>query len=425
MRRRRLFRQRGPRLGLLLAVLYLALLIAVADAVPRFVQLLSAHFLLLLAALFLALSLVAQFVLPVRDSRGRRAVVSRLLNYTLGERGTVTFVKDGRAQDAQGPRGPGVLWVDHLSAAVLRTDRDFTRTVLPGQLAFTDPGERLAEGLDLRRQRRSLQSSPPPAGTPASAEEISAMAVTQDGIPISASLRVSFVLERRPPFKRGTIADPPPLSPSVPALQAAAHGRVVAGADRLPWSDLPLRLVVELWREYVKERPLEDFLSHPAATVSAIATQVQERLVAGGGRSEPGDETRLLQERGIQILEVSIEGPQLPEAIQEERLDAWFDRWAGPVQKQLAEAESQLREAGRRGEAETSARLLDRLTHKLRQQLQLEPAPGPRDTLILLLEDAAEYCPEDNRLSHLAGPVRTVLEQVKARDPEGWPRGAG
>ena len=425
MRRRRLFRQRGPRLGLLLAVLYLALLIAVADAVPRFVQLLSAHFLLLLAALFLALSLVAQFVLPVRDSRARRAVVSRLLNYTLGERGTVTFVKDGRAQDAQGPRGPGVLWVDHLSAAVLRTDRNFTRTVLPGQLAFTDPGERLAEGLDLRRQRRSLQSSPPPAGTPASAEEISAMAVTQDGIPISASLRVSFVLERRPPFKRGTIADPPPLSPSVPALQAAAHGRVVAGADRLPWSDLPLRLVVELLREYVKERPLEDFLSHPAATVSAIATQVQERLVAGGGRSEPGDETRLLQERGIQILEVSIEGPQLPEAIQEERLDAWFDRWAGPVQKQLAEAESQLREAGRRGEAETSARLLDRLTHKLRQQLQLEPAPGPRDTLILLLEDAAEYCPEDNRLSHLAGPVRTVLEQVKARDPEGWPRGAG
>jgi hypothetical protein len=425
MRRRRLFRQRGPRLGLLLAVLYLAFLIAVAGGVPRFVQLLSAHFLLSLAALFLALSMVAQFVLPVRDSRGRRAVVSRLLNYTLGERGTVTFVKEGRAQAESGGRGPGVIWVDYLSAAVLRTDRDFTRTILPGQLAFTVPGERLAEGLDLRRQRRSLQSSPPPAGTPATAQEVSAMAVTRDGIPISASLRVSFVLERRPQFKRGTIADPPPISPSAPALQAAASGRVVAGEDRLPWSDLPLRLVVELWREFVKEHPLDDFLNHPAATVSAIAAQVQERLVAGGGRSEPGDETRLLRERGIQILEVAIENPQLPEEIQEERLHAWFDRWAGPVQKQLVEAETQLREAGRRGEAETSARLLDRLTHKLRQQLRLEPAPGPRDTLILLLEDAAEYCPEDNRLAHLTSPVRSVLEEVKARDPEGWPRGEG
>lgn len=425
MRRRRLFRQRGPRLGLLLAVLYLAFLIAVADGVPRFIQLLSAHFLLSLAALFLALSLVAQFVLPVRDSRGRRSVVSRLLNYTLGERGTVTFVKEGRAQAEPGGRGPGVIWVDHLSAAVLRTDRDFTRTILPGQLAFTVPGERLAEGLDLRRQRRSLQSSPPPAGSPATAQEVSAMAVTRDGIPISASLRVSFVLERRPQFKRTMIADPPPLSPSAPALQAAASGRAVAGEDRLPWSDLPQRLVVELWREFVKEHPLDDFLTHPAATVAAIAAQVQERLVAGGGRSEPGDETRLLRERGIQILEVAIEDPQLPEEIQEERLNAWFDRWAGPVQKQLADAETQLRAAGRRGEAETSARLLDRLTHKLRQQLRLEPAPGPRDTLILLLEDAAEYCPEDNRLAHLASPVRSVLEEVKARDPEGLPRGEG
>ncbi|HEY4666800.1 MAG TPA: hypothetical protein VIH26_05810, partial [Anaerolineales bacterium] len=87
MRRKRLFRPRGPRLGLLLAALYAALLIAVAGGVPRFIQLLSAHFLISLAALFLALSLVAQFALPVRDSRGRRSVVSRLLNYTLGERG--------------------------------------------------------------------------------------------------------------------------------------------------------------------------------------------------------------------------------------------------------------------------------------------------------------------------------------------------
>jgi len=106
-------------------------------------------------------------------------------------------------------------------------------------------------------------------------------------------------------------------------------------------------------------------------------------------------------------------------------LHAWFDRWAGPVQKQLGEAESQLREASRRGEAEAGARLIERLTHKLRQQLRLEPAPGPRDTLILLLEDAAEYCPEDSRLADLAGPIRSVLEQVKARDPQGWPRGAG
>ena len=423
MRRRRLLRLRGSRIGLLLTVLYLTFMLTVAAGLPGFLQLLSAHFLLALVALFLALSLIAQFVLPVRDPAGRKAVVSRLLNYTLGERGTVTFVKDGQAQGRHGQRGPGVLWVDHLSAAVLRTDRDFTRTILPGQLAFTASGERLAEGLDLRRQQHNIQSSPPPAGTPATPAEVSAMAVTRDGIPVSASLRVTFVLERRPRFIRGMIADPPPIYPSPSALQAAAYGKVIAGPAGLPWSDLPLRLVVEIWRELVKERDLDDFLDHPSATLTEIAAKVHERLTTEVDRREPGAETRLIRERGIHVLDVSIEDLELPEGIQSERLQAWFDRWAGPVHRQLAEAEAQLREATRRGEAEASARLTARLTHKLRQQLQLEPIPSQRDTLILILEDAVGYCPEEPRLAHLAGRVRAVLEQVKARDADCLPRG--
>jgi hypothetical protein len=351
-------------------------------------------------------------------------VVRRLLNYTLGERGPVSFVRDGRAQDTHGQRGPGVVWADHASAAVLRTDREFTRTILPGQLAFTEPGERLAESLDLRRQRRRLEGSPPPAGTPATTAEVSAMAVTQDGIAISATLEVGFLVERRPPFKPGTIADPPPLSPSPPALQAAASGRPVAGEDRLPWTDLPMRLLVELWREYAKEHPLNDFLTHPAATAAKITDQIRDRLV-GGSRTEPRDELRLLRDRGIQVLEVRVADPQLPAEILEERLAGWFDGWAGPVRKQLEEAEAQLREAGRRGEAEAGARLLDRFTRKLRQQLRLEPVPGPRDSLVLILEDMLEYCPEDSRLSHSIAPLRAVLEAVRARDPVGLPRGEG
>jgi hypothetical protein len=122
-------------------------------------------------------------------------------------------------------------------------------------------------------------------------------------------------------------------------------------------------------------------------------------------------------------LDVSIEDLELPEEIQAERLQGWFDDWAGPVHRQLAEAGAQLRQAARRGEAQAGARLLTRLTHKLRQQLQLEPTPSQRDTLILVLDDAAEYCPEEPRLAHLAGRVRAVLEQVKTRDPNCLPRG--
>ena len=420
MNRRARFRRRGSRLGMIVtlaALIYLVLLVRVADSAGEAFRLSSGSALIALLAFLPALALISQFVLPVRDQTGRRSVFGRLLNYLLGEGGIVTFVREGKPQaapDEMALRGAGVIWVDHLSAALLRTDTAMTRIVGPGGLAFTEPGEWLAEGFDLRRQRRSLHGSTPPAGSPATADEVSAMALTLDGIPVSASLSITFVLERRTPVESDDVADAPPTVPSVGALQAAAFGKMISGEHDWSWSEIPLRLVVELWRDEVKDRNLDEFLADHSGVMAGIEAAIRARLTQESSISD----LRLIKERGIRVLGVTVSDLQIPAEIQAEQLQAWFDGWAGPVRKQLDEAIELVREAGIRGEAKAATMLIERLTHKMSQQLQLDHSLSQRDAIILILEDAAQLCAELPRLSARSAQVRDVLEQVKARDSE-------
>jgi hypothetical protein len=401
-----------------LAVLsYLVLLFIVASGVGDALRTASGSILIALVIFVPTVALISQFVLPVRDRIGRRSVSGRLLNYLLGERGTVTFVREGNPQAAgeeRALRGAGVIWVDHLSAALLRTDTAMTRIVGPGGLAFTEAGEWLAEGFDLRRQKRSLPGSIPPTGSSATAEEVSAMALTMDGIPVSASLSITFVLERRTTVESSDVSDAPPIVPSLEALQAAAYGKMVSGEQDWSWSEIPLKLVVELWRDEVKDRNLDEFLADHSNVMAGIEAAILARLTQESSESD----LRLINERGIRILDVSISDLQIPGEIQAEQLQAWFDGWAGPVRKQLDEAIDMVREAGIRGEAYASTTLIERLTHKMNQQLQLDHSLSQRDAIILILEDAVQLCAEVPRLSALSLQVREVLEQVKARDSE-------
>lgn len=407
---------------ILLSGAYIVLLIGVADGAGDAVRLLSANFLIGLLFLLPILALIAQFVLPVREAGGRRAVVGRLFNYLLGERGTVTFIKDGEPQaaaDERSLRGAGVLWADHLSAALLRTDSALTRVVGPGELAFTESGEWLAEGFDLRRQQRALRGAAPPTGTAATEAEVSSMALTRDGIPVSASLAVTFLLERRTPIKSGAIADPPPILPSMGAVQNAAYGKMISPDRDLKWSDIPLKAVVELWRDEVKSRDLDTFVQDHSGVLESIQASLLSRLSASARSTEASASAiQMMRERGIRVLEVSISDVQVPEEIQAEQLQAWFDSWAGPVRRQLDESTEMVREAGIRGEREASLILIERLTQKIEQQLQLDQSLGQRDTLILLLEDAVQLCADHPRLVPLGTRIRDILDQVRARDSE-------
>jgi hypothetical protein len=407
--------------GFIVAAAAYALLYRAAGPAPgSLFQSLLAHGSVALAAALLSAALVAQFLLPVRRPRERGWVIGRLLNHMLGERGPVTVIREGQALEAAGERarrGPGVLLLDHCSAAVLRTDLRFTRTAGPGTVVFTEPQEWLAASLDLRRQRRALRASPPTTGAAASEQEISAMGVTRDGVPVTAGLQITFMLDRQTPLTRGAISDPPPYSISPQAIQQAVYGRVVHEAQDMPWTELPLRLAVDAWRELVKEISLNQLAAangqgEPA--VRDLEQQILARLTRGGRTDSPA--ARLLEERGIRVLAVRLEELHLPGEIRQERLQEWFERWAGPVQRELNESEGLEREARRRGQAEASVSLARSLTHRLVQSLRWDEPLGARDSLLLLFEGALEYCSREPRLAHLSAGLRQAAEEIKNRD---------
>jgi hypothetical protein len=307
-------------------------------AQPALTLLLDA--LIFILSLLAAVALASQFVLPARTASERLQALSRLASFILRQHGPISTVENGRLASVRGEdrAGPGVLFVDPASAAVLRTPTRFTRAVGPG-LAFTAPGERVAEAIDVRRQVRSLQGQRPGPGDPVDAT--SALALTRDGIAISADLSVTFMLDpgHNLPPREGRSAQLPPYEVNLQAAERAAYGHAYGDGDHedLPWAELPIRLVVDLWREEVKRHRLDELLDDSSGSpspVQRLQDGLQARLAgmppSTSDRSPvpPAREQQILTARGIRILSVSVGNLYLPERVQEQRMERWRDAWS-------------------------------------------------------------------------------------------------
>lgn len=396
-------------------------------------------FLLLGVSTLGSVALVAQFVLPVQSREDRRGVINQLLSHLGGGAGPVMFIQAGvaiKSARETNLQGPGVILVDHVSAAVLRTDTRFTRVVAPGSVVFTERGERLAEAVDLRRQRRVLQGHQPTTGAESQQERISTLATTRDGIPISATLSITFMLQRSIPINKSAHADPPPYRFNSRAVQQAVVGRVHSEGGDLPWTELPLPLLIELWREQIKEYSLEGLIPHDPhehAPYPEIEQAILTRLtqpVPSENQSSTGTQPRnpefdLLNKRGMRVLEVSIEDIRIPEEIREERLLAWFENWAGPTQLELAEAEQKVRQAALHGEGEASRRLAHGLTEQLRAGIRTGSDYSLKETVEAIFQDASTLAKGEARLTALLPSLGQVMQDLRERDDDCRPRGKG
>jgi hypothetical protein len=345
-------------------------------------------------ALLAALALASQFVLPVRTASERWQALSRLASFCLGQHGPVSTVENGRLGAVRGEdrSGPGVLFVDPASAAVLRTSTRFTRAVGPG-LVFTAPGERVAEAIDVRRQVRGLQGQRPKPGEPIDAA--SAMALTRDGVPISADLSVTFMLDpgHNLPPREGRSAQLPPFEVNLQAAERAAYGHAYSDDDRqdLPWTELPLRLVVDLWREEVKRHRLDELLDDASGSPSVmerLQSVLQARLAPTHAAAsdpatapQPTRERQVLAARGIRVLSVGIGNLYLPERVQEQRMERWLESWSSRI------PDSASLEA--HGAAEPPDAAWHDLTRSLEAGLGSGEDPGLESTVRFLLSDAA------------------------------------
>jgi len=159
---------------------------------------------------------------------------------------------------------------------------------------------------------------------------------------------------------------------------------------------LPLRLLVELWREEIKRWDLSELLrSDPEARpLQLISDALLRRLVPP---REP--------------LEQGSQEPQ-------ER-DHWRESWAGAVQEGLRKATSEVEEHRLEGELEAERYLAIELTSRLRENLLEGRRIGRREALALILSDAIriyghrELTPE---AAQLARRLESMAEALARAD---------
>ena len=232
----------------------------------------------------------AQFVLPVRNFRERQKIFDRVYA-RIGGRGPAIFVRDGIPIMREGEseeKAPGVLWLDSASAAVTRTATAFKQAIGPG-VHFTEGGEYLAGTVDLHKQIQKLGPredenifAPSPdqnadnlkveAYKQTQKRRLEVSALTRDGVEVVPNITIVFQIDAEPavgnipgshfvnldPFLKDKTR-PPEDNPVFKAIVGEAiNPRALNETTRhVAWNQLPARIAVDLWREYLAKFTLQ------------------------------------------------------------------------------------------------------------------------------------------------------------------------
>ncbi len=230
----------------------------------------------------------AQFVLPVQTLVERLLVLDRLVLYLFGSHGPAVLIANGEIKQRKDKQKketdvhqPGVALVDTASAAMLRTDDEYTRPVGPG-VVFTSSSTGAASGreyfseedvVDLRPQFEWAgpgENEDPFASFDKVIEKESAFeerkkrryltsGLTRNGIEVVPRMGVSFQLNTQPGLG-GT-----QFGYNGYAVRLAIGGEGIdpdlPGGDvrrRIPWNKLPVLLAANVWRAAISMFTLDE-----------------------------------------------------------------------------------------------------------------------------------------------------------------------
>jgi hypothetical protein len=294
-------------------------------------------------------------------------------------------------------QGAGVMWLDSASAAVLRTESRFTRTVGPG-VHFTNYGEYLEGTHDLHIHTQSI--GPEETDDPFTVQKNHASyqqmqerrwatsGTTRDGIEVLASIGVVFRIksterEGGTEFGFDEINSEKAIRESI--TRGAKHVKPV-------YSPLPARMAVDIWREYLSKFRLNELFEivdwGDETTVQFIASQVKNRLsqdivislddfgrpklmgkpdegkfkkyceLRKAGRAKeaenmcervPSQEFKILNAMGLEINAASIKRLSFAPEVEERLISQWTALWLKNANKERDQVES------KRKQAETTA----------------------------------------------------------------------
>lgn len=352
----------------------------------------------------------AQFILPERTLVDRFRIFERLIIYLLGGHGPAIFIENGAKRESQKEserKGPGILWLDSASAAVLRNEVSITRVVGPG-VTFTKANERIAGVVDLHKHVYNIgpsenerpfdpksDSMPDDVYNALQERRWQTRALTRDGIEVCALIGVTFGILDNPndgtkqfPFSKNAVRQ------YVTSILNATTERV----DIL-WSDLPAQMAADLWRDYLRRFTLDDLFQTREGDTRTGLQIIGEMINKRMGNKEvdemdafgnlTGKKVRSLEGETLSQMGVSAKATikfiHLPNDVQERLLQQWPQEWLKNAQRERKAVEQRisLRECEGKNQAKinfaTDASLI-----LGKREPYLEP-PAPIDALLELL----------------------------------------
>ncbi|GAB4490402.1 MAG: hypothetical protein OHK0031_13810 [Anaerolineales bacterium] len=317
----------------------------------------------------------SQFVLPVRKLRQRVDILDRFTTYLTGGHGPAIFIENGNIRARSGEtskKGPGLLWLDSASAAVLRTATSYTRTIGPG-VHFTKKDEAIAATTSLFPSVLTLgpgdgedpfkTGSDNPKYDEIQRRHWETRALTRDGIEVGASIAVIFRIraeaseedkKRGDGCVGGSRFGYDETNTGNYIRESLAQGVPV---DQPVWSPLPGKMAVDVWREYLSRFKLEQLFEVKEEKVDAngqrsvittlqfIAGMVKKRLTEAsvprlndfgevGAESMPSPEFERLSKMGLKVVNVNLRRVIFSPDVEEKFIGQWTTLWLKNAQKE-------------------------------------------------------------------------------------------
>lgn len=312
------------------------------------------------------LAFFSQFVLPVNSLKDRKEVMNRLLATLGAGQGPAIFVQDGEIIDdpRYGDRkGEGVIILDTSSAAVLHDQSSFTRAVGPG-LVFTLKKEGITGTIDLHTQVRSLgpkgdDEDPFNSKGEGESEEdfdsrierrLQTSALTRDGVELVPNITAVFRLDSdagEGDTQYGYNHDAAWRAMAFEGIDPQAPSD--AGSRHISWDWLPTHVASDVWREYLGKFTLNNLFEYSDFAQSNeneerntvfeyIVKKVNDRMKQGlvdeiddvglpTGRKISSREFRIMRERGIKIINISINNLHFESSVEKKFVDQWTATW--------------------------------------------------------------------------------------------------
>ncbi len=306
----------------------------------------------------------AQFVLPVQKIRDRITIFDRLVGYLLNYHGPALFVENGVVhanERERKKRGPGVVWLDSASAAVLRTPVKFTRIVGPG-VHFTRSKEYIAATVDLHTLTQAIGPSDDdqpftvardhPDYEQIQKRRYETSALTRDAIEVPATITVTFRIKSTP-GEGGS-----PFGFNEDNVRKAVTDNLTQGlqTDQPVWSPLPAKMAADVWREYLRKFKLTELFEVPEGrtetTLQMVNALLKKRLsqetvdvLDDFGRPLPdvppvaSQEFERLRNMGLEVTAVFVRRLFFAPEVEEKLISQWTTLWLKNAQKERDQVE--------------------------------------------------------------------------------------